>query len=232
MRPPGCTDDCASARGHVLAYAPVLARDLASARDALARVTVADDLAHNLGRNLDAVLALARDLDRARAPDLALYGDLARNLARDLDRARDLAHDLALDLDRARDLARDLARALVEGDLARVLAAARVLDAARSTARDLAHDLDRVGFRADAAARWRRPVRVTPPAWRLAAAAGWLLPVAARARYREEYHCELWDLAATGAGRGQQIGCAVRQLRCAVPLRFAVLAPRRRKAPL
>jgi DNA-binding NarL/FixJ family response regulator len=78
----------------------------------------------------------------------------------------------------------------------------------------------------------RRVVPMATPAVGVAAAATRLLPAAERARYGEEYRSELWELAATGAGRRQQIRCAMSQLRCAVPLRFAVLAPRRRKASL
>lgn len=73
-------------------------------------------------------------------------------------------------------------------------------------------------------------VRVTAPAVRVATAATRLLPPADRVRYSEEYRSELWDLAADGASRLQQTGCALRQFRCAVPLRFAVLSPRRRRA--
>jgi len=57
-----------------------------------------------------------------------------------------------------------------------------------------------------------------------------LLPKADRARFGEEYRSELWDLAAAGAGRHQQMGYALRQFGCAVPLRFAVLSPRHKKA--
>lgn len=72
--------------------------------------------------------------------------------------------------------------------------------------------------------------RIAPSAGRLAAAAAWLLPARDRTRFHEEYRSELWDLATAGAARRQQICYALRQLRCAVPLRFTVLSPRRRKA--
>jgi hypothetical protein len=65
---------------------------------------------------------------------------------------------------------------------------------------------------------------------RVAAAVARLLPVTDRPRYGEEYRGELWELAASGRGRCQQILCALCQFRCVVPLRFAVLAPRRKKA--
>jgi len=75
-------------------------------------------------------------------------------------------------------------------------------------------------------------VHVTGSARRLVEVASRLLPTTDRARYSKEYRSELWDLAAAGAGRRQQIGYALRQFRCAVPLRFAVLSPHRRKASL
>ena len=72
--------------------------------------------------------------------------------------------------------------------------------------------------------------RVAPSAGRLAAVAAWLLPAGERARYGEEYRSELHDLAGAGAGRRQQLAYAVRLLVRAMPLRLAVLAPRRGKA--
>jgi hypothetical protein len=70
----------------------------------------------------------------------------------------------------------------------------------------------------------------TLPASGLAAAAAFLLPATHRGRFLEEYRCELWDLAESGAGRLRQVICAFRQLRSAIPLRAAVLSPRRRNA--
>jgi hypothetical protein len=80
------------------------------------------------------------------------------------------------------------------------------------------------------ASHGRPAVRLAAPAVRLAAAAVRLLPATDRARYGEEFRNELRELAAAGAGRRQQIGYALRQFRCAVPLRLAVRVPRRRKA--
>jgi len=65
---------------------------------------------------------------------------------------------------------------------------------------------------------------------RLLAAAVWLLPAGERARYREEFSSELWDIAQAHEGRCQQlqyVGCQIVRL---VQLRAAVLAPRRRGA--
>lgn len=67
-------------------------------------------------------------------------------------------------------------------------------------------------------------------AGRLVGVAARLLPAADRARYGEEYRSELWDLASADAGRRAQLGYAFRQLLAAVPLRAAVLTPRRKNA--
>jgi len=74
--------------------------------------------------------------------------------------------------------------------------------------------------------------RVAAPAKELVAVASRLLPVAERARYLEEYRSELRDLAAAGAGCCRQAGYGARQVLSAMPLRSAVLAPRRGRAPL
>jgi hypothetical protein len=62
------------------------------------------------------------------------------------------------------------------------------------------------------------------------AAAVRLLPAADRARYGEEYRSELWELAQSGYGRMRQLRYALRQLRSALPMSFALRAPRRRGA--
>ena len=58
-----------------------------------------------------------------------------------------------------------------------------------------------------------------------------LLPAADRARYAEEYRAELFDLAGSGAGQLPQLRYALRQLRNALPVRFVLRSPRRRRAP-
>jgi hypothetical protein len=73
-------------------------------------------------------------------------------------------------------------------------------------------------------------VHVTAPAGRLVGAAARLLPAPYRARYGEEYRSELWELAAAGGGRSQQIRYALHQVSRVVSLRFELRTPRRRKA--
>ena len=73
-------------------------------------------------------------------------------------------------------------------------------------------------------------MHVAAPAERLIAGAARLLPAANQARYREEYHSELWEMAAAGADRHLQLAYAIRQVIRTIPLRVAVLAPRRRGA--
>jgi hypothetical protein len=91
-----------------------------SAREAIRKRTLADDLVGELGRALNLARASTRDLLRTRALDL--------DRAHSLDRALNLAGALALDLDR--DLALALARAL---DLDRTLNSALNLDITRAS---------------------------------------------------------------------------------------------------
>ena len=81
-----------------------------------------------------------------------------------------------------------------------------------------------------AATRQRRDRPVALSATRLLTAAARLLPVGERARYAEEYRSELWELAQAGAGRIRQLCYALRQLRSAPSMGFAVRSPRRRSA--
>jgi hypothetical protein len=64
----------------------------------------------------------------------------------------------------------------------------------------------------------------------LAGASTFLLPGADRTRYAEEHLGELWDVAQSGGSGLRQLLCALRQLRNAIPLRAAVLSPRRKNA--
>jgi hypothetical protein len=170
----------------------------------------------DLDRNLRGARALAGDL---AAPYVLPFGRArgrARTLVSSLDRDRTLATDILLAFDRGGDLDRDRLRALTRA-LGRELDRARVVTG--------------FGVRHRYGDLQERPVaRAATLAVRIATVATRLLPAVDRARYDEEYHSELWELAAAGKPRGQQIRCALRQFRCAVPLRFVVLAPRRRKA--
>jgi hypothetical protein len=57
-----------------------------------------------------------------------------------------------------------------------------------------------------------------------------LLPEADRARYAEEFRCEVWELAAAGTGRWGQLARAARVLTRARETRAALRAPARRGA--
>jgi hypothetical protein len=79
----------------------------------------------------------------------------------------------------------------------------------------------------------QNPGTVARPSWpasRLAGVASFLLPIADRARYSEEYRSELWDLAQAGAGRIRQLLCALRQIRNALPTNSALRSPRRKRS--
>jgi hypothetical protein len=72
---------------------------------------------------------------------------------------------------------------------------------------------------------------VRPSAGRISSAAARLLPEPDRARYREEYLSELWDVAHAGASFWQQARYALRQLAGALRMRDALLRPRRDGLP-
>ncbi|MDH2390650.1 hypothetical protein QCN29_18020 [Streptomyces sp. HNM0663] len=181
--------------GVVRAFAPVLDLDLDL------------DDARALVRSLDRVLARVRGLDVVR--DL----DDARALVRGLDRVLDDARALvrSLDLDRLHHVH--------DPDLVRELVG--VLGSGCRRAEELAVLCADAGFR-DAVGE---PVR-----W-VSVCARWLtwvalrvVPVAERARYGEEWSCELWELA-EGRGRlRRQIAHALRLLSRAWGVRRAVVA--------
>jgi hypothetical protein len=62
-------------------------------------------------------------------------------------------------------------------------------------------------------------------AQRLADAAARVLPASHRARYREEYHSELHDLATVGGSRWRQLVHALRLMGRAWELRAELTAP-------
>jgi len=143
-------------------------------------------------------------------------GTRASNLAGDLDRARVQASTRTSDLTRPRQLAGGLTRASAStSELARQL-------------RDLRARVELV--HQGSAVQGTSRARVAAPASRLAGLAVWLLPADGRARYSEEFACELWEMANHGAGRRAQLAFAIQLLSHAAPLRMAVLSPRRKGA--
>jgi hypothetical protein len=199
-------------------------------------VSAAKRRGRKLVRKLDRASELAHRLDLALAREGHPYRTRARDLARACDRALDRALDgarvfdveLATNCYRVDAFARNLELGGVFGlDLKRGRELVKALGQARELAAGLmaegAWPSGKSGIRVGSR-------RVTPSARRLVAVAARLLPAADRARYGEEYRSELWDLAAAGVGRCQQIGYAARQLYWAVPVHFALLGPRRRKA--
>jgi hypothetical protein len=185
-------------------------------------------------RELDRAHALTLDLDRAlRRPAVDLDGERARalDLARDLDctldgaRGRGRAPDRARDLERARFFARELDHTLdraldrargLDLDLARRLE--RAFKDAHDLTRDVARALDSAALGAStgtAGGTRSTPGRSTRT---LVALAVRLLPVAQRARYRDEFGVELVELP-----RQQQRGYALRALARAWELRKALV---------
>jgi len=195
----------------VLTCTPAIDRALARPRD----------LATALDRNLDSTVFTALDRDPSCYNELDQALGLAIVITIDivygLDKARGLACDDFPDHDAACDLI-------------------NVLDHGRLVALALRRDLVRAGRRLapflDKALQGDLAGRVTAPAKGLVAAASRLLPVADRVRYHAEFSGELWEIAVAGGGRCQQVRYAARQVISALPLRFAVWAPRRRKASL
>lgn len=179
---------------------------------------------------------LAHDQDFARTHDLTTASDLARDLVTAFENVINLDLNHAAASANALGIADDLGRALYIADTIDV-PRTRDLAAAISIARNLAYQL--AGFchgrqtaqqvsadhpQAD------RLARVAPSAGWLLATAARLLPAPDRARYREEYHSELHDLASAGAGRLHQLRYAARQLTRTAHLRRAIMTPRRKHA--
>ena len=218
------------------------------------RFTVARDLARDLDHACDRARDLARThvFDLTLAYDLVSASVLAHALARDAsnaESARELFHEvdrisaLSRDFGQARDVARDLARAhgrasyltnIGEPSHTRALALTPALElaeigasasvranaTARTATNDTGHDLTN-----DAVPQQEHRIgRVTPSAGRLLAAAAQLLPAADRARYVEEYHSELYEIAVAG-----RLFPRLRQLRYAF---WQIVMSRRLRAEL
>jgi len=205
----------------------------------------------SLARDIDVVLVRGRELVSALGREFVSARACADASARAAGEARAIADGADIDAEAEIEnlaAAEAAAEALAVAEAgaavaAEALDAAEVLAGALTTARELATALMPTVYQVaelggsersvPPGARSRRRVkarRVAPSACRLTIVAAWLLPAGQRARYGEEYRSELYDLAAGGAGRRQQLGYALRLLGRAGPLRLAVLAPRRGKA--
>lgn len=200
------------------------------ARHRVLDFTRAHHLTLALNLALDAARACAGHLDDARGldSDVVFTHDYAVNIARALTRVVD--PDLAL----APDLARTLIRAI---DLAKALAAHPAPDQ-RGDVQEIIGLLKQarrnvgllVKAREDPAAG-RPVVRVSGWARRLVGVASRVVPVWERARYEEEWRCELWELGRQRRGhRRRQIAHALRLLSRAWGVRGGVRAVRRRPA--
>ncbi|WP_194891356.1 hypothetical protein [Catenulispora pinisilvae] len=182
-------------------------------------------LVWDLIRTLDGAVALDRALGLDPALDPAL--DQARKLNRvltfgfdgrgfdfadALDLAHDLVHNLAVDRDPALVFTRELERIPADVDkLISVLIRAQpgVLPKGESA---------------------RSVAMVSLAARCVTALAVWLLPVRYRTVKAEELAAELYDIAAAGESRRQQLAHALRVLAAIVPLRRALAAGARRAA--
>ena len=217
-------------RAHSMQYVldVALERDLALGR------------ARELARELPHALGLARDrlldLDQARF----LYLDQARFLDRTRVRARDLALDIDRDLGHARDLSRDLSRTLdtaldfdrTDEPFAVFIAFKRVQAVAAELCgclEDAVILTESKQFSRRRSAGKREQFVVSPLAQRLTGAAVLCLPVTQRARYREEYHAELHEIA--GTSRRAQWRYAANLLICAWPLRRELRRSEGKPAP-
>jgi hypothetical protein len=190
----------------------------------------------DLHSDLVQAIARARDLGRGQAVDIDLVqaNHVAREIAVEISRATEL--ERAVDDTDFGGLSADLANAGVHAEefartLAQIQDCVRVRDrvflrfSIEAAVSNLDHACKIVGI---AAAPGQR--HVMPSVGCLLAAAAWMLPAADRERYAGEYRSELWELARAGDGRIKQLRYALRQLRSAPSMRFAMRSPRRRSA--
>ena len=235
----------ASGSGVALAVARERALSIECARSRL--VSLHEAIGHANGRIRDIELGIGAQ----QSSNSALERDHARECARRLSRAVDHA--------RALDRAVMVCRALGyvppsycrrSEELIKALQQAR-----RCAPDDLAHDRDRMpaiyidgalviahGIKYDLdGASWKSPTRsrrreritardVSRLAQRLVFMAAWLLPLEVRGRYIEEYCCELREIADSDRGLSGQLAYVSRLLVGSLPMRVALLTPRRKKA--
>lgn len=199
-----------------------IARHLYAARDLVAALTGTRVLERKYARDLQsgAIHALACLEDAIRARDLDGSLQATDALARALDATLRANEARILYLDAVGARGREL-MSYLQTALDHTLGLPSVL--ARSFAHREAED--HLEAQAEPAAK-----RTTRPASSLVATATHLLPAATRARYREEFQSELWEIANGGGSRREQLLYACRQLLRVMLVRAAVLTPLKRKA--
>jgi len=224
-------------------------RSLAHARG-LARALVGTSRIARVSTRANGIaLFFARDLDRARACNLYEVAALVGDLVSDLDRARyaisnpdhdaDIAHarllacDLIPFLDEARardrapglDLDLDFNVSSVNKDIAHLVGRLESINASRMQGAVPPEPGSR--RRRKMEHKRHQQVSIDRTALRVTGLAVWCLPAGWRARYREEYHAQLSDLARVS--RRAQWHCAVNFLLRSWSLRRVTLqaVPRR-----
>jgi len=209
-----------------------------SGAEFVCNLALAQDLSSQIHGMLRLAHRRARTLDGELASEIASAADTASNLVYFLSsslfaaepRAGESADYLDVLIQRLSDFrirASNLVGSLTEGSQLTIVLEGAV-QAAR--AQNIEHILAKHSVPLGKTSGHTPAHRIAPAASRLAAATARLLPASDRERFHEEFRSELWDLAAAGMAPRRQIAHALSQLRCAVPLRFAVLSPRRRRA--
>jgi hypothetical protein len=230
--------DRASGLGIAIALSRERSLSIECARSRLA--TLHEAIGHAYGRIRDIETdssALERDQDRKCARRLSRATDHACALDRAVIVCRALGYAPASCRKRNAELIRALewARRCAPDDLVhdRERTPAVYIDAALAIAHGIRYDLiaaDRT--RPPGAMRRERVMAqdVSPLAQRLAFMAAGLLPSAVRGRYLEEYCCELREITNGGGGLAGQLAYVSRLLIGSLPMRAALLSPRRKKA--
>jgi hypothetical protein len=217
-------------RAHTRALAPAVA-------DTLDRVrAVTGNLIFNSVRDLDSVLARARDVAVVLVSTVEHALDLALDLTQDIDRTLDLALDLTRDIDRTLDLAlgltRDIDRMLDhdrDRTLDRILDLDRTLTRAQDRARELETNLASfaryAAKKADDEMPPAQPMLPVAMSRQLMCCAIRLLPTRDRKEYDEIFRSELADFVANGYGWSRQVLHALRVLLHAPLLRHELRTP-------
>lgn len=173
-------------------------------------LVIQDEVILPIGQNLEYAMSVARGRDRSRIRSaLSSFAAVQESAARFPGGAGD--------------------RAVIDAFLHDVFIRSRHLEDACDTALSCALRLDQVNSPAIIPGRAGTP-KIALSAARLLHLATRLLPAADRARYAQEYACELHDLAQTGAGRFRQVQYAVRQAGRMPRIGVTLRSPRRRSA--